>query len=192
MKRTLVSLALALVATVALAGCGDDNDSATSAEFNDADVTFAQAMIPHHEQAVVMAGLAKTRASSPEVKQLAAEIEAAQAPEIETMSGWLESWGKDKSDSSHDMGGMDHGEVMDDLDMPGMMSDGELDQLGGANGAAFDRMFLTMMIAHHEGAIEMAQTEQQEGRYVDAIRLAVRIEKTQAAEIATMKDLLAP
>lgn len=191
MKRTLMSLALAVVLATALAGCGSDTTDGprAEAEFNDADVTFAQAMIPHHEQAVVMAKVARTRASSPEVKQLAERIEAAQAPEIETMTGWLEGWGEDDSDASgHHMGG---GHMMDDDDMPGMMSDADMSALGNAAGRAFDRMFLTMMISHHEGAVEMARTEQQEGKYPDAIRLAVRIEETQTSEIALMEDLLA-
>lgn len=197
MKRTLSSIAIALVAATALAGCGSDSDSNTStnAEFNSADVTFAQSMIPHHEQAVVMAKIAKTQASSPEVKQLAEKIEAAQAPEIETMTSWLDGWGKEDSDSRHHMDDgdmMDDGDnMMDDADMPGMMSDTDMSALDRSMGAAFDQMFLTMMISHHEGAIEMAKTEQQEGKYLDAIRLAVRIEEAQTTEIALMKSLLA-
>lgn len=191
-KPTFFSLVLALGVATVLAGCGGHNSTGISsdAEFNGADVTFAQAMIPHHEQAVVMAEVAETRASSPAVKQLAEEIEAAQAPEIETMTGWLAAWGQDDADSSgHQMDGMD-GDHMDDLDMPGMMSDGEMSALGAATSPAFDRMFLTMMIRHHEGAIEMAQAEQQDGKYPDAIRLAERIEDAQSTEIATMKGLL--
>lgn len=197
MKRILIATTIALVATAALAGCGsnrtNDNDTSTSAVFNNADVTFAQAMIPHHEQAVLMAKMAKTQASSPEVKQLAEKIEAAQGPEIDTMTGWLRAWGKDESDSSgHHMDGMDDGDMMDDRDMPGMMSDADLTGLGKITGARFDQMFLTMMISHHEGAIEMAKTEQQNGKFPDAIRLAVRIEEAQTNEITFMKSLLTP
>ncbi len=193
-SRIAGSLTLALVAILALAGCGghSDMDADANAEFNNADVTFAQSMIPHHEQAVVMATMATTRAASPEVKELAEQIEAAQAPEIETMSGWLQSWGEDASDSSgHQMDGMAEGETMDHAAMPGMMSDADMTSLGGATGAAFDRMFLTMMVSHHEGAIEMAQAEQQNGKYPEAIRLAEEIEAAQAGEIARMKTLLA-
>lgn len=188
MKRTLISVAFAVVAALTVAGCGNDNDSKDSTgssggQFNDADVTFAQSMIPHHEQAVEMATLAQERASSTEVKQFAAQIEAAQGPEIDTMTGWLEDWGQKVDDS---MGGMDHS----GSDMPGMMSDADMESLGTATGAEFDQMFLTMMIEHHTGAIEMAKTEQQDGENPDAIALAEKIEADQTAEIAQMEDLL--
>ena len=186
MKRFISLVAVAVVATLALSACGSSNTSSSSTSsstFNDADVTFAQSMIPHHEQAVQMARMAKTNASSPEVKQLAAKIEAAQGPEIATMSGWLNDWGKDGKSGSG-MSGMDMGS------MPGMMSDVDMMKLDADSGAMFDRMFLTMMIKHHTGAIEMAKTEQSDGKNADAVALAKRIEVDQTAEIATMKDLL--
>ncbi len=189
MKRTLMSITFAVVAALTVAGCGSDTDSNDStgsggAQFNEADVTFAQQMIPHHEQAVEMATMAQERASSPEVKQLAAKIEAAQGPEIDTMTGWLEDWGQEAPSDS--MGGMDHS----GSDMSGMMSDAEMESMGAATGAEFDQMFLTMMIEHHTGAIEMAKTEQQDGENPDAIALAEKIEADQTAEIAQMEDLL--
>ncbi len=116
------------------AGCGDDNSgdmpgmghgsgaTATSAgrdpgaAFNDADVTFAQNMIPHHKQAVQMADLAASRAADPEIKQLAGQIKAAQDPEIKTLTGWLTGWGR-PVDPPQGHGG--HA-------MPGMMSDAEM------------------------------------------------------------------
>ncbi|MDO3398079.1 DUF305 domain-containing protein [Nocardioides sp. SOB44] len=184
-----MSVAFAVVAALTVAGCGSDTDSNDStasngAQFNDADVAFAQSMIPHHEQAVEMATMAQERASSTEVKQLADKIAAAQGPEIDTMTGWLEDWGQEVSSDS--MGGMDHSGG----DMPGMMSDTDMESLGAATGAEFDQMFLQMMIEHHTGAIEMAQTEQQDGENPDAIGLAEKIEADQTAEIAQMEDLL--
>ncbi|MEQ7845742.1 DUF305 domain-containing protein [Nocardioides kribbensis] len=189
MKRTLTSVALALVAALTLAGCGSDTESTASgdnggAQFNDADVTFAQQMIPHHEQAVEMATMAQERAASPEVKELADTIEAAQGPEIETLTGWLEDWGQEVS-SEDSMGGMDHSGGMS-----GMMTDEDMEGLGAATGAEFDQMFLEMMIEHHTGAIEMAQTEQEDGENPDAVALAEKIEADQTAEIAQMEDLL--
>ena len=179
--------ALALVAAMALAACGHDvgSDSSSGSDVNDADVTFAQSMIPHHEQAVEMAKMAELQASSTEVRDLAARIEAAQGPEIATMSGWLEAWGKDVP-SGDRMGGMDHGSD----GMPGMMDADDMALLHSSTGAGFDRMFLTMMIEHHEGAIEMAKTEQSDGKHPDAIDLAEKIEADQTAEIAVMQDLL--
>ena len=189
MKRTLIAVAVAVVAALTVAGCGSDTDSTDSTgssggQFNDADVTFAQSMIPHHEQAVEMATLAQERASSTEVKQLADKIEAAQGPEIDSMTGWLEDWGREAPSDS--MGGMDHS----GSDMSGMMSDADIESLGAATGAQFDQMFLTMMIEHHTGAIEMAKTEQQDGENSDATALAEKIEADQTAEIAQMEDLL--
>ena len=189
MKRTLMSITFAFVAALTVAGCGNDTDSNDStgsggAQFNDADVTFAEQMIPHHEQAVEMATMAQEQASSTEVKQLAAKIEAAQGPEIDTMTGWLEDWGQEAPSDS--MGGMDDS----GSDMSGMMSDAEMESMGAATGAEFDQMFLTMMIEHHTGAIEMAKTEQQAGENPDAIALAEKIEADQTAEIAQMEDLL--
>ena len=192
MKRTLMSITFAVVAALTVAGCGSDTDSngstgstdSSDAQFNDADVTFAQSMIPHHEQAVEMATMAQERASSTEVKQLADKIAAAQGPEIDTMTGWLEDWGQEVSSDS--MSGMDHS----GSDMSGMMSDDDMESLGTATGAEFDQMFLTMMIEHHTGAIEMAKTEQQDGENPDAIALAETIEADQTAEIAQMEDLL--
>lgn len=191
MKKTLTFVAFAVVAVLTVAGCGSDTGSAgstgttdSSAQFNDADVAFAQSMIPHHKQAVEMATMAQDRASSPEVKQLADKIKAAQGPEIDTMTGWLQDWGQEASPGDS-MGGMDSGS-----DMSGMMSDADMKKLGAATGTEFDQMFLEMMIKHHTSAIEMAKTEQQDGENPDAIALAKKIEADQTAEIAQMEDLL--
>lgn len=188
--------ALTISAGVVLAGCADQDDpntadqsEATQQAFNDADVAFAQQMIPHHQQAVQMADMAEGAGAGPEVQQLADDIAAAQGPEIATMTGWLESWDEDVPEDMSGMDGMDHGD-MDTEDMPGMMSTEEMDQLEGVSGAEFDQMFLTMMIAHHEGAIEMAQTEQAGGEYAEAVALAKKIEADQTAEIDLMQGLL--
>ena len=149
---------------------------------NDADVTFATGMIPHHEQAVAMAKLAGTRASSPAVKDLAKNIEAAQQPEITLMTGWLTAWGKPLPS---DMGGMDMG------GSTGMMSAADMMKLTNSKGTAFDKMFLTMMIAHHQGALTMAATETATGKNTDALTLATNITTGQTAEIKTMQGFLA-
>jgi len=210
MTRTtarLTGLPGALVAgTLLLAGCADDSSdaaghgsmmsdgsssasSSTSAEadHNDADVAFASGMIPHHESAITMAQMAQAQAADPRVKDLAARIEAAQTPEIETMSGWLADWGAAASSSATDdsMGGMDHG-GMDD----GSMGEMDTGALAAMSGAEFDRMFLTMMIEHHRSAVQMAETEAADGQNTDAIALAESIRDSQTAEIAEMQQLL--
>nr|WP_326828248.1 DUF305 domain-containing protein [Parafrankia discariae] len=146
---------------------------------------FAQMMIPHHQQAVEMAELAPGRAANPAVLTLAQQIGAAQAPEIETMTGWLEAWGEPTAMPG--TGGHGGGHGTGDM---GMMSADDMAALQGASGPDFDRKFLEMMIQHHGGAIEMARTEQRDGQFPDAVALAGTIESTQTTEIETMKGLL--
>ena len=200
MKLRLVSVAM--LATLSLAACGGDDTSDStantpasaggattaapiaSAEFNDADVMFAQGMVPHHEQAIEMADIAldPSVGAGPEVIDLATRIKAGQDPEIQQMTGWLESWGQpmqmDTSDG-HDMAGMD-----------GMMTVEEMDELGTMTGPDFDRMWMEMMIRHHEGAIEMADTVKADGSNADVRTLADAIIGAQQAEIAEMQALL--
>jgi len=184
MRKLPALAAVSVAAVLALTGCGGaDENSQTAPQFNDADVTFAQQMIPHHRQAIEMAKLAETRSDDPEVKKLANDIEMAQDPEIQTMTGWLEAWGKDVPVG---MSGGGHGGA----GMHGMMSAADMTSLEGAAGAVFDRTFLQMMIEHHEGAIQMARTEQANGKNADAIALAKQIETAQTAEIRVMRQLL--
>lgn len=194
MRKTLAAIALLATAGLTLTACGEDSDSDatgadSSAAFNDADVTFAQQMIPHHEQAIEMAQLAQGRANSEEVLSLAENIEAAQGPEIETLQGWLETWGEDVPS-----GAMDHGDMGHDSSgaMPGMMDAEEMSDLMAASGAGWDQMFLEMMIEHHEGAIEMAQVEVEQGDNPAAVALAEKIISDQQAEITQMQELLQP
>lgn len=181
--RALTLAALLVAAVLVLAGCGSSTGSSSSKDFDRADVSFAQQMIPHHRQAVAMADLAATRTSSPAVRRLAARIKAGQGPEITTMTGWLRDWHeKVPARSSMTMSG--------GAAMPGMMSGSQLTALRAASGARFDRMFLTEMTRHHQGAVAMARTEQASGRYPAAVGLAGGIEKAQTSEIATMRRLL--
>ena len=191
-KKTLALASMLLAGALTLTACGEDADSAAgSAGHNEADVTFVQDMIPHHAQAVQMSKMAIDNADSEEVRALAEDISAAQAPEIETMTGWLEDWDEEVPDTSMMSGDMGDMEGMEDMDMPGMMSSEDMMDLDAASGSAFDEMFLTMMIEHHEGAIEQAQTEQADGESAEAVDLAAEIEEAQTEEIATMEDLLA-
>jgi uncharacterized protein (DUF305 family) len=199
--RRLAVAGIGLVTAVLLAACGGDHDGGSGghdsgggapgasipagAAFNSVDVGFGTDMIPHHEQAIEMAKIAATRAGSQQVKDLAARIEKAQSPEIATLSGWLREWGQPVPSSSPGAG---HGQH---VGMPGMMSDQELKDLTAASGKEFDRMFLQMMIRHHQGAIEMAAKEQQQGQFPAAKTLAGKIATDQAAEIMEMQDLLA-
>ncbi|MEH1130587.1 DUF305 domain-containing protein [Micromonospora sp. CPCC 206061] len=199
MRRALLTGAAALATIALAAGCGDGDDmggmnhggssqtspsASTAAAFNDADVQFAQMMIVHHQQAVEMATLADTRAKDAELKQLATQIKAAQEPEITTMTGWLTAWGQSTAapDGGHNMPGMN--------EMPGEMSEEDMKKLEAASGTEFDRMFVQMMVAHHNGAIQMARDEQQKGSNTDAKALAAAIEKTQTAEVEKLQSIL--
>lgn len=195
-------IAATVAATVLLAGCGSSSTSsaetpdsqsagggAVVATGSDADITFAQLMIPHHEQAVQMADIALQRATSPEVTDLATQIKAAQDPEIQQMRGWLEQWGAPEQMDGVD--GMDHGDMdMGGQTAGGMMSDEDMGALMDASGADFDRMWLTMMIAHHEGAIEMAEQVKAQSTTPDVTALADAIVAGQTTEIDTMQQLL--
>jgi uncharacterized protein (DUF305 family) len=194
MKRAF-SLLVVPVAALTLTACGSGNNkehamsghsmaghsmgtSSAPAGHNAQDVMFAQMMIPHHQQAVVMAKQAATRASSPQVKTLAGQIEQAQAPEIQKMTGWLKTWGASQpSESSMHMG-------------DGMMSAQDMKNLGNLSGKPFDKAFLQMMTKHHQGAITMAKTEQAQGSSADAKALASSIVTSQSAEITEMQKLL--
>lgn len=181
MSTRAFRILVAVIGLGVVAGCSD------TADHNAADVTFATGMIPHHRQAVQMAELATDRAASPAVLQLAEEIRAAQQPEIDTMSGWLEEWGEPVPG---DMGGMDGGSGGMN-EMPGMLTEEQLADLEAADGPAFEQMFLEAMIDHHTGAIQMAQTEQEDGASADAIAVAEEIERAQTEEIDRMRELLA-
>lgn len=192
MNRVIRTLAVTVAAAglSVLAACSSggsmpemDHPNNTSAAFNTADVQFAQMMIPHHQQAVEMAGLAATRASDPEIKQLATAIKGAQQPEIDTMTGWLTSWKQPSAQAGgHNMPGMGA--------MPGMMSEQDMTKLKSLFGKDFDREFARMMIAHHNGAIQMARDEQKNGSNPDTKRLAVMIEQAQTTEVIALQKIL--
>jgi uncharacterized protein (DUF305 family) len=184
--------ALALVGVLALTGytinvnspgshssmMGADKEDARGT-LSDADIMFLQMMIPHHQQAVDMGTLAETRASNPEVKALAAQIKAEQAPEIAQMSGWLTDAGLPTT-SSMDMG---HG-------MDGVLSDAQMTALTNATGTAFDKLYLEGMIGHHEGAIKMVSMLKNSDN-PSTKQLGDKIVASQTAQIAQMKALLA-
>jgi uncharacterized protein (DUF305 family) len=190
----------ALALTTLLAACGDSTEpagggsttTATGAEqaaqeHNEADTMFAQMMIVHHEGAVEMAQLAQEQAVTPEVQELAGQIEQAQGPEIELMQSWLQQWGEPAA-SDGDMAGMDHGD-MGGMEMDGMSQQDAMAELQGLSGEAFDARFLELMIEHHRGAVTMAQTALDEGQHPDVQELAEKVVTDQEAEIEQMEQL---
>lgn len=188
--------AAAAVIVLALSACGTSDDSTSGSMMSGSgnnsasmsagtstgakgDVEFAQMMIPHHEQAVEMADLAlQNDSASADVKALATQIKAAQDPEIKQMNVWLSQWGAAESS-----GPMGHGSG-------GMQDDQDMTALKAASGADFDRMWLTMMIAHHQGAVTMAQDVLATTAHAGVKEMANAIVKGQQSEIATMQGML--
>ena len=200
-RTTSIALGLVLVTAVGLGACSSDHSgmsgmsSSTTiaipadAKFNATDVGFAQGMIPHHAQAIEMADLALTNTKNPDVLALANTIKAAQSPEIEKLSGWLGDWGQTIPSTAS--GSMDHDMTgMGGMMMDGMMSQADMDRLETSTGTEFDRLWLELMIQHHEGAVKMSKSEVAGGKNPDAIALAQAIIASQQAEITTMESLL--
>ena len=152
-----------------------------SADFNDADVMFAQMMIPHHEQAIEMSDIAldPNTGASAAVIALATQIKGAQDPEISQMKNLLTTWGMPM-----EMGSMDHSSMMD-----GMLSLEDMDSLGQLKGAEFDKAWAKGMIAHHEGAIAMANDVLANGKNSEILALANAVVSGQSTEIETLKPL---
>lgn len=166
------------------ASAAPSTTTAAAEAHNDADVMFAQHMIPHHTQAIEMSDtLLAKQGIDPRVTGLATQIKAAQGPEIKQMQGWLTQWG---APSMPPMSG--HGDM---AGMSGMMSEQDMTALKDAQGVAASKLFLTQMIAHHEGAITMAQSEIKGGQYPPAVEMARAIVTTQQQEIDTMNGILA-
>ncbi|RPF21783.1 DUF305 domain-containing protein [Myceligenerans xiligouense] len=217
LRRTL-SVTAALVAGLSLAACsgtegtgdaapgeqaGTEHAEMEQAEHhNEADTEFAQMMIVHHQGAVEMSELALEKSESPAVQGLANRIAAAQQPEIDRMTDWLDEWGEESDPAAMDMESMDHegmdmsGDGMEgmdhgDVDTEPVSQDEAMATLETLDGADFDRQFLHFMIAHHQGALTMSQNQTSEGVNEDALALAADIAEAQAAEIAEMEELAA-
>ncbi|MCE9517055.1 MAG: DUF305 domain-containing protein [Mycobacterium sp.] len=172
--------------------------SAQAAAHNMADMMFAHMMIPHHQQAIEMSDMVLAKQGmDPRVVELAQQIKDAQGPEIAQMQGWLDEWNMDMGDMPGH-GGMDgSGSMMPDMPgmggmgmMDGMLSPAEMQALKDAQGVEADKLFLTGMIKHHEGAITMAQNEIKNGEFPEAIELSKAIVESQQKEIDTMNEIL--
>ena len=156
-----------------------------SAEHNDADVMFAQMMLPHHEQAVEMSEMLLAKDDIPaEVADFAQQVIDAQGPEIERMNAMLTAWDAEPMGDMEGMEGMDHG------GMSGMMSEEDMAALEEAQGTEAARLYLEQMTAHHEGAVDMAQDQVDNGQNPQAVALAEQVITAQEAEIAEMEQML--
>jgi len=193
-RRVLMIGAAGLAALLTMTACSSsDNKSATSGTssagssaaanstpatgaHNQADVTFAQGMIPHHEQhCIQMADIILGKQGiDPRVVQLANQIKAEQGPEIQQMKSWLSQWGQPATSMA-----------------PGMMTDQDMTALQNAQGVDASKQFLTGMIQEHQAAIAMTEDEIKSGQYPPAVALANSIVTNHQQEITTMQGILA-
>jgi uncharacterized protein (DUF305 family) len=177
---------LTLVATVLmlLAGCGAGGGSKPpgpaplSLEFNAADVLFVQLLIPHHREGVEIAGLGAAKAANPDVRVLAGAIVATQQDEATRMAGWLQAWQQPAASAASAASAAPQTPAK------------QIAALGKATGKDFDREFLTLLIAHQNEAIELAKTESQGGRNLNALTFAKQIQQSREAEIKEMRGYL--
>jgi uncharacterized protein (DUF305 family) len=221
--------AAAVMALLTLTACGSSGDKqagsgTTSAgssnvssapagtqAHNDHDVMFAQHMIAHHQQAIQMSDIILGKQGiDPRVTDLANQIKAAQAPEIQQLQTWLSQWGQPTTPGSMtpsstmpgmpghsgmpEMPGMPSQSGMPGMPgmggMDGMMSEQDMQALQNAQGVDASKLFLTQMIQHHQGAITMAQHEIKSGQYSPATAMAQSIVTSQQKEITTMQTIL--
>lgn len=151
-----------------------------SQAYNTTDVKFLQAMVPHHEQGVRMARLARDRPVRPELRTLAAAIDTTQVSEIRAMAGWLRAW--HRPPTAHPHGHAAH-------DMP-VTSEARIEALARTRGPAFERAFLNLMIGHQDDAVQMARMELSTGADPRARDLARRIDQSRSAQIKLMLRFL--
>lgn len=164
----------------------DQATKLAAASYTAEDVAFMQGMIVHHQQAVDMAVQVKERTNTKELVEIAGRIESSQADEITFIKGWLAERGEP----------LEHAMMKDHADhtMMGMATPDQLAALAAASGAEFDRQFLTLMIAHHEGAIDMVEALfDGDGTAADPVlyRFASDVDSEQTGEIERMDKLLA-
>ncbi|RSM77557.1 DUF305 domain-containing protein [Amycolatopsis sp. WAC 01375] len=152
---------------------------------NEADVEYMTMMIPHHQQAKVMTDLVPGKTANEQIRAIAGRISVAQDGEIAMMKTWLADRGKPVPGAGHG----DHGGGHDHALMPGMATEAQLADLRAANGVAFEKLFLDLMIAHHQGALTMAETQLGKGVEIKAQEMAQEVVTGQTAEIERMKNM---
>jgi len=157
-----------------------------------ADVDFMQGMIMHHSQAVEMTALIPSHTQNKDLRMLGAKISSSQSDEIRFMQRWLAARGQSTSMPQEDMPGMDMSRQPMAL-MPGMLTPEQMEALRNAKGGEFDRLFLTGMIQHHNGALTMVKdlfNTAGAGQDADIFNFATDADNTQRAEIKIMQSML--
>ncbi|MEU5943349.1 DUF305 domain-containing protein [Micromonospora sp. NPDC047548] len=165
---------------------GNEVSQLSAPGFTAADTLFIQGMIPHHAQALEMTALLQGRTTNPDLTLLAKRIDVSQRDEIARMQRWLE-------ERSVPSMGPNAGHAAHDKLMPGMLNKEQLGQLKQARGAEFDRLFLTFMIGHHQGALAMVEELYATGGGLEPAtdQFAREVNADQSIEIQRMQELLA-
>jgi uncharacterized protein (DUF305 family) len=180
----ITALLSAVVTVAVMSACGESSPPAAQApKHNAADVTFAQQMIPHHQQALDMAAMVPSRTTNRELVVMAKHIAPDQQAQIDTLQGLLQQWGEQAAPAHTGHGGMG---------MDGMVDAATMDRLPTLTGAAFDELWLRSMIIHHQGAVAMAQPEIARGEDPTAVKMAKVIVDWQLLEIGRMHAMLGP
>ncbi len=192
LRGVLVAVAALLVGVLGTLWVVQARSSAP-AEFG-ADAGFARDMQTHHAQAVEMAFLIRDRSSDEELRTVAYDIITSQQQQAGQMYGWLVQWGLPQTGSRPPMAwvGGQHAEahVRADGSMPGMATAAQLDELRAATGVGAERIFLRLMIAHHEGGVAMANAAVADARTTEVRTLAAAIAAAQTSEIALLQGML--
>jgi uncharacterized protein (DUF305 family) len=183
MRITALLSALATIAVVSSCAESSPATDAQSAMHNPADVTFVDKMIPHHQQALEMSAMVPSRTTNRALILMAKHIAVDQQAQIDTLQGLLQQWGEPAA-ADH----MGHGA----MGMDGMVDPTAMDKLPTLTGPAFDELWLTSMITHHQGAVAMAMPEIEHGENPKAVKMAKIIVDWQQLEIGRMHAMLGP
>jgi uncharacterized protein (DUF305 family) len=201
----LLAVSVVLAMSTGFAGCSsDDRESAPPPAvhtadngdvFNDADVAFATDLVQHHALALVLVDLTRTSDVSPDLGAIAAEILDADSVEIQTATAWLADWDQPAPETIRDHANAHAAERGEEVeipggDLPGMPDASELEELEGLSGAEFEERWLELMIAHHEGALEIAEQAEEYGEFAPAVKLARTVAATQQDQVEQMEALL--
>ncbi len=181
----IAALLAAVVTAAVVSSCGESSPTpdAQAPKHNAADVSFAQKMIPHHQQALDMAAMVPSRTTNRDVIVTAKHIAMDQQAQIDTLQGLLQQWGEPAAPDHMGHGGMG---------MDGMVDAATMDRLPALTGAEFDELWLRSMITHHQGAVAMAQPEIAQGENPTAVKMAKVIVDWQQLEIGRMHAMLGP
>ena len=183
MRITALLAAVVTAAVVSSCGASSPTPDAQAPKHNAADVSFAQKMIPHHQQALDMAAMVPSRTTNRDLIVMAKHIAMDQQAQIDTLQGLLQQWGEPAAPDHMGHGGMG---------MDGMVDAATMDRLPALKDTEFDELWLRSMIVHHQGAVAMAEPEIAQGENPTAVKMAKVIVDWQQLEIGRMHAMLGP